>query len=188
MNKVVIGILDSRSQAENLISRLQSAGIDPADISALLPDKHGTTDFAHEHGTKAPEGAVAGAGAGGVLGGTLGLLMGIGSLAIPGLGPFIAAGPLMAALSGAAAGAAIGGLTGALVGMGIPEVEAKHYEGKLKGGNILMAVHTEDAEELSSIEDLMKESGAEHVTSTSEASVPKERSYKQPRPSRRQST
>jgi hypothetical protein len=188
MNKVVIGILDSRSQAEDLVSRLQSAGISAADISALLPDKHGSTDFAHEHGTKAPEGAVAGAGAGGLLGGTLGLLVGIGSLAIPGLGPFIAAGPLMAALSGAAAGAAVGGLTGALVGMGIPEVEAKHYEGKLKGGNILLAVHTEDADERSTVEDIMKECGAEHVSSTTEASVPKERSYKQPRAPRRPAT
>jgi hypothetical protein len=179
MKKVILGIVDSRSQAERIVSELRSAGIDPADISALLPDKHGTQDFAHEHKTKAPEGATTGAAAGGVLGGTLGLLAGIGALAIPGLGPLIAAGPLLAAMSGAGAGAAVGGLTGALVGLGIPELEAKHYEGKVKGGNILIAVHTEDSDEQSSTEDIMKENGAEHVSSTSEASVPKARSYKQ---------
>ncbi len=184
MNKVIIGILEKRSQAEDAVRRLQDAGIDSADISALLPDKHGTTDFAHEHGTKAPEGAVAGAGAGGVLGGTLGLLAGIGSLAIPGLGPLIAAGPLMAAMSGAAAGAAVGGLTGALVGLGIPEMQAKHYEGKVKGGNILLAVHTEDDDEQTIAEEIMKECGAEHVSSTSEASVPKAKAYKQDRGAR----
>lgn len=180
MKKVTLGIVDSRSQAENVVSELRNAGIDPGDISALLPDKHGTTDFAHEHSTKAPEGAATGAGAGGVLGGTLGLLAGIGALAIPGLGPLIAAGPLLATMSGAAAGAAVGGLTGALVGLGIPEIEAKHYEGKIKGGNILIAVHTEDSDEQSIVEDIMKECEVQHVSSTSEASVPKARSPKQP--------
>src|SRR5215213_771282 len=130
--KSVIAIVDNSSQADSVVSSLQASGISPSQISVLSPDKRGTKDFAHEHNTKAPEGAVAGAGAGGMLGGTLGLLAGIGALAIPGLGPFIAAGPLLATLSGVAAGATVGGVTGALVGMGIPEVEAKRYEGKLR--------------------------------------------------------
>src|SRR6185503_3754345 len=132
----------------------QSVGFTPNDVSVLFPDKQGTKDFAHEHNTKAPEGAVAGAGTGGVLGGTIGLLAGIGALAIPGLGPFIAAGPLMAALSGAAAGAAVGGITGALIGLGIPEIEAKKYEGKLRGGNILLAVHVDSSEEESRVSEI----------------------------------
>jgi tetrahydromethanopterin S-methyltransferase subunit C len=140
----------------------------------LLPDVKGTRDFAHEHHTKAPEGAAAGAGAGGVLGGTLGLLAGIGALAIPGVGPLIAAGPVLAALSGAAAGAAVGGLTGALVGLGIPELEARAYEGKVKSGNILIAVHTDAREAEKAAEQILKEAGAHHVGATSEASVPKE--------------
>src|ERR1700742_4582271 len=135
MKKAIIGISDSSERAEAVLENLKAAGIRSDNVSVLLPDKSGTKDFAHEHNTKAPEGAVAGAGAGGALGGTLGLLAGIGALPIRGLGPFIAAGPLMAALSGAAAGAAVGGLTGALVGMGIPEMEAKQYEGKIRGGN-----------------------------------------------------
>src|SRR5215204_728718 len=132
--KAVLGLVTSHAQAESVVSDL---------TSALFPDKSGTRDFAHEQNTKAPEGAIAGAGAGGALGGTLGLLAGIGALAIPGLGPFIAAGPILAALSGAAAGATVGGVTGALVGMGIPEIEAKRYEGKIRGGNLLISVHTE---------------------------------------------
>jgi hypothetical protein len=146
MKKAVIGIVDTRAEAETVLSNLKNAGIRTDDISVLFPDKSGTKDFAHEHSTKAPEGAVAGAGTGGVVGGTLGLLAGMGALAIPGFGPLIAAGPLMAALSGAAAGATLGGIAGALVGLGIPEIEAKHYEGKIKGGNILVAVHTETSE------------------------------------------
>src|SRR5205807_9076492 len=113
------------------------------DISVLLPDKTGTRDFAHEKGTKAPEGAVTGAGTGGILGGALGWLAGIGAIAIPGLGPFIAAGPIMAALSGAAIGASAGGILGTLVGMGIPEYEAKRYESKIREGRILLSVHSE---------------------------------------------
>jgi len=179
MKKATIGILDSRSQAETVVMNLESAGVRPEDISALLPDKHGTKDFAHEQGTKAPEGAITGAGAGGVLGGTLGLLVGIGTLAIPGLGAFIAAGPLLASLSGAAAGATIGGVTGALIGMGIPEIDAKHYEGKLKSGNILIAVHTENSDQQKIAERVLKEGGAKNVNSTSEASVPKDRANKQ---------
>src|SRR6187401_2045838 len=171
--RTVIGIVETHSQAESLVASLQSAGFSGNDISALLPDKRGTKDFAHEHSTKAPEGAVVGVAGGGVLGGTLGLLAGIGALAIPGLGPFIAAGPLMAALSGAAAGAALGGVTGALVGLGIPEIEAKKYEGKVKGGNILIAVHVIDKDQEKRAEEVLKRSGAHDVVSTGEASVPK---------------
>jgi len=173
MNKSVVGIVNDRSQAETAISNLQAVGIPANSVSILLPDKSGTRDFAHEHNTKAPEGAVAGASAGGLLGGTLGLLAGIGALAIPGLGPFIAAGPLMAALSGTAAGAAVGGVTGALVGLGIPELEAKRYEGKLRAGNVLVAVHTESGDQRNAAEQALKRSGAEDVTATGEASVPK---------------
>src|SRR4030095_4237516 len=140
----VVGIVDDEARADSLVASLQAAGFAGNDISVLLPDKSGTKDFAHEHNTKAPEGAVAGVAGGGLVGGTIGLLAGIGALAIPGLGPFIAAGPLMAALSGAAAGAAVGGITGALIGLGIPEIEAKKYEGKLRGGNILVAAHVDD--------------------------------------------
>ena len=119
MKKSVIGIVESETQAEQIVSDLQAGGTPSSQISVLFPDKRGTKDFAHEHNTKAPEGAVAGVGAGGVIGGTIGLLAGIGALAIPGVGPLIAAGPLMAALSGAAAGATVGGVAGALVGLGI---------------------------------------------------------------------
>src|SRR5688572_11929029 len=159
-NRVVIGIVDSEIEAENLLQRLREAGFETQEISAIFPDKRGSRDFAHEHNTKAPEGAVVGATGGGLLGGTLGLLAGIGAIAIPGLGAFIAAGPLMAALSGAAAGAAVGGVTGALVGLGIPELEAKSYEGKLKGGNILLAVHADDRDWQKKAEDILKRNGA----------------------------
>ena len=172
-NRTVIGIVETQAQAEAIVNSLQSSGFARSRISALFPDKQGTTDFAHEHHTKAPEGAVAGAAGGGVLGGTLGLLAGIGALAIPGLGPFIAAGPLLAALSGAAAGAAVGGVTGALVGLGIPEIEAVKYEGKLRGGNILLAVHVEDRNEESLARDVLSRGGAHDVSATREASVPK---------------
>jgi len=173
MKKAVMCIVQTQNQADAVVGQLQQAGFPNNDISVLFPDKKGTRDFAHEHNTKAPEGAVAGAGAGGVLGGTLGLLAGIGTLAIPGLGPFIAAGPLLATLSGAAAGATVGGVTGALVGMGIPEIEAKRYEGKLRGGNILIAVHTENGEQQKRAEQICKTAKAEDVFATSEASVPK---------------
>ncbi len=174
-NTTVIGIVDSQSQAEQIVSALQNGGVPVSDISVLLPDKRGTKDFAHEHHTKAPEGAVAGVAGGGLVGGTIGLLAGIGALAIPGLGPFIAAGPLMAALSGAAAGAAVGGVAGALIGLGIPELEAKKYEGKLKGGNILMAVHVDNGEERKRAEEILKRGNAHDISTTSEASVPKEK-------------
>jgi hypothetical protein len=171
--KAIIGLVTTEAQAQALVGELRTIGFSPNDISVLLPDTGGTRDFAHENNTKAPEGAVTGVSAGGALGGTLGLLAGIGALAIPGLGPFIAAGPLMAALSGAAVGAAVGGVTGALVGMGIPEIEAKQYEGKIKSGNILVAVHTEDGKEADRAKDVYKRLGATDVSSLSEAGVPK---------------
>ena len=136
----VFGIVKSHSQAERLVEELQAAGFPASEISVLLPDSEGKHDIGHVKATKAPEGATTGATAGGVTGGVLGLLAGIGALAIPGIGPFIAAGPLMAALSGAAIGAGTGGLVGGLVGMGIPEIEAKRYQDKLKRGNYLIAV------------------------------------------------
>ena len=172
MKKAVFGIAKTENQAINIANQLQSAGFSPNDISVLFPDKTGTRDFAHEQHTKAPEGAATGAGSGAVLGGALGWLVGIGALAIPGVGPFIAAGPIMAALAGAGAGAAAGGLTGALIGMGIPELEAKQYEGKIRSGNILMSVHAEDGAEVTRAKEILKSGGAEEVSYTGEASVP----------------
>jgi uncharacterized protein YcfJ len=172
MKKSVLGIVETQLQAENVVSDLQKRGIPVSNISVLLPDKDSTRDFAHEHHTKAPEGAVAGASTGGVIGGTLGVLAGIGALAIPGLGPFIAAGPLMAALSGAAAGAAVGGFAGALIGFGIPEIEAKRYEGKIRGGNILIAVHVDSSDQQKTAQAALKEGQAHDVATTTEASVP----------------
>lgn len=177
MKRAIIGIVDSRAHAEAVVESLREYGISVNDISVLFPDKRGTQDFAHINSTKAPEGAIAGVSTGGLLGGTLGLLAGIGALAVPGLGPFIAAGPLMAALSGAAAGATLGGLTGALVGMGIPEFEAKIYDGKVRGGNILIAVHVESPEGRKMVEDILERHGANNVAATYEASVPKDRSH-----------
>lgn len=172
MKKAVMCIVQSQVEADAVVGELQRAGFANNDISALFPDQQGTRDFAHEHNTKAPEGAVAGVGAGGLLGGTLGLLAGIGALAIPGLGPFIAAGPILATLSGVAAGATVGGVAGALVGFGIPEIEAKRYEGKLRSGNILIAVHTENGEEQKTAENVFKTASASDVFATTEASVP----------------
>ncbi len=167
-NKAVIGIFSNQAQAEQAVLALRNSGFVDNDISVLFPDKEGTRDFAHEQGTKAPEGAIAGVGAGGAVGGTLGLLAGIGALAIPGLGPFIAAGPILAALSGAAAGAAVGGVTGALVGLGIPEIEAKQYEEKIKGGNILMSVHVEDLDHRKKAKRILEQSHASDICVTGE--------------------
>jgi uncharacterized membrane protein len=172
MSKSVNCIVRNEVQAGHILDRLRAAGFSNNDISALLPDKRGTKDFAHEHNTKAPEGAATGAGAGGIVGGALGWLAGIGALAIPGVGPLIAAGPLMAALSGAAVGAAVGGISGALVGMGIPEYEAKRYEGKIKAGNILLSVNAEDTRRVKIIKDVFEEFDAEDISATAEASVP----------------
>jgi hypothetical protein len=165
----VLCIAKSEEQADRIVSDLLGAGFSDGDISVLFPDKRGTRDFAHEKGTKMPEGAAAGAATGGVVGGTLGLLAGIGTLAIPGLGPFIAAGPIMAALSGAAAGAAAGGLTGALVGLGIPEYEAKQYESKVKGGNLLISVHTDDRAQRSRAKEICERNKAEDIATAGEA-------------------
>src|ERR1051325_10251994 len=143
---VVFGLFDTRVQLEAAIDGLRTEGFRESDLSALLPDIESTSELAHEKHTKAPEGALAGAATGGVVGGTLGLLVGLGALAIPGLGPFIAAGPIMAALAGAGAGGAVGTLTGALVGLGIPEYEAKRYEGIVKKGGILVSVHADDGD------------------------------------------
>src|SRR5512141_1302857 len=147
--KSVFCITTSRGQAEGIVDQLKNARFSSNDISVLFPGKDTTRDFAHEKNTKAPEGAVTGAGTGGVLGGALGWIVGIGALAIPGVGPFIAAGPIMAALSGAAIGAAAGGIAGGLIGLGIPEIEAKRYDGRIKAGNLLISVHTENSEEIS---------------------------------------
>jgi len=171
MSKAVFCIAKNQTQAEAIVDQLKMAGFSYDDISVLFPDKQGSKDFAHEHHTKAPEGAATGAGAGGVVGGTLGLLAGIGSLAIPGVGPFIAAGPIMAALSGAAVGAAVGGIAGALIGLGIPEYEAKRYEGKIRKGNILISVHTEDSNEAARVKEIFEQNNAEDIASTKEAGV-----------------
>lgn len=169
-SKAIIGLVSTQTQAETILDELGRAGVPSSDVSVLMPDKKSTRDFAHEKNTKAPEGAVTGASAGGVLGGTLGLLAGIGALAIPGLGPFIAAGPIMAALSGAAAGAAVGGIAGALVGMGIPEIEAKQYESKIKGGGILLSVHAE-GDRVKTVKTILESGGAKDIAVAGEKSV-----------------
>lgn len=172
--KSVFCIATSHEQADRIVDHLKNTNFYSNDISVLFPDKESTHNFAHEKHTKAPEGAVAGAGAGGILGGTLGWIAGIGSLAIPGVGPFIAAGPIIAALSGVALGATVGGIAGGLVGLGIPEFEAKRYEGKIKEGNILISVHTENSSELKKAEEIFKKMGAHDICSTGESSVPHE--------------
>jgi hypothetical protein len=169
--KSVFCIAKNESQACNIVGNLQSAGFSNNDISVLLPDTASTREFAHEKGTKAPEGAVTGAGTGGVLGGVLGWLAGIGALAIPGIGPFVAAGPIMAALSGAAIGAATGGLVGTLIGMGIPEYEAKRYESRLREGRILIAVHSENSDETKRAKEIFERAGAEDISTAGEQSV-----------------
>jgi hypothetical protein len=156
-------------QANHIIADLKAAGFMNNDISALLPDKRGTKDFAHEHNTKAPEGATTGGVAGLGVGAALGWLAGIGALAIPGVGPFIAAGPIMAALGGAAVGTATGGVIGALVGMGIPEFEAKRYDAKVRDGNILISVHTEDGKQRDVAKDIFKRCNADDISTGSEA-------------------
>ncbi|MEO8617091.1 MAG: hypothetical protein ABI600_18280 [Luteolibacter sp.] len=168
----VFCIAKSLDQADQIVDRLQSAHFSKSNISVLFPDKGATRDFAHEKNTKAPEGAVTGAGTGGVVGAALGLAAGIGALAIPGVGPFIAAGPIMAALSGAALGATLGGVAGGLIGMGIPELEAKVYEGKLKEGNILISVHTHDHDEVTKAKEIFEHAHATDICSTSDSSTP----------------
>ena len=171
MAKSVYCLADSETQAVSIIDALRAGGFSNDAISVLFPDRGTSRDFAHERHTKAPEGATAGVSAGGLLGGAIGWLAGIGALSIPGLGPFIAAGPIMAAFSGAAMGAAVGGLTGALVGLGVPEFEAKRYEGKILSGNVLISVHAEGAEERRRVKDIFERAGASDVSSTDEARV-----------------
>jgi uncharacterized membrane protein len=167
MPKSIVGIAKSRSQVETALDDLQSA-VSSKDISVLMPESGDTPELGTVKATKTPEGATTGAVAGGAIGGTVGLLAGIGALAIPGLGPFVAAGPIMAALSGAAAGATAGGVVGALVGLGIPEYEAKAYEERIKKGGYLVAVHVEDSEKGDVVRDIMKRHGLEDISSVSE--------------------
>jgi len=168
-NAAVFGIYPSYATVESGVDGLKAAGFNSRDISVLFPQSAGSKDFAHEKGTKAPEGATAGAGTGAVVGGTLGWLVGIGALAIPGLGPFIAAGPIVAALAGVGVGGAVGGITGALIGMGIPEYEAKRYEGRVKDGGILLSVHSDSSEWTKKAKQILEATGAEDISSTSES-------------------
>jgi hypothetical protein len=170
-NTSVFGIYRDRAHVEGGVDELVAAGFRAEDISVLLPDNVGTKDFAHERNTKAPEGAATGAGAGAVVGGTLGLLAGIGALAIPGLGPFIAAGPIMGALAGLGSGGVVGGLIGTLVGMGIPEYEAKRYEGMVKTGGVLLSVHCDNSDWVKRAKKTLEQTGAEGISSSGESSA-----------------
>src|SRR4029450_2181476 len=168
-NTAAFGIFSTRADVERTVDALRAEGFRNTDISVLYPLNVGTKHFAHEEASKAPEGATTGGVTGAVLGGALGWLAGIGSLAIPGLGPFIAAGPILAALAGAGVGGAVGGVTGALVGMGIPEYEAKRYEGRVKSGGILLSVHCDNSEWTKKAKEILERTGAEDVSSTGEA-------------------
>ncbi|HEX4749509.1 MAG TPA: general stress protein [Bryobacteraceae bacterium] len=168
-NKAVFGIYNSREAAEGAVDRLLASNFRNEDISVLLQDNVGTKDFAHEKHTKAPEGATTGVVAGGVIGGTIGALIGIGALAIPGLGPLIAAGPIIAALTGVGSGGVVGGIIGALVGMGIPEYEAKRYEGRIKEGGILLSVHCDNVDWIKKAKEVLVDTGAEEIASAEEA-------------------
>lgn len=170
-NTAAFGIYPDEISLRTGIEALQRADFRTEDISVLFPENQGTKDFAHEKGTKAPEGAATGAGSGAVVGGVLGWLAGVGTIAIPGVGPFLAAGPIVAALAGVGVGGAVGGLTGALIGAGIPEYEAKRYEGLIKKGGILISVHCDDSDWTSKAKDIMERTGADDVSSTSEASA-----------------
>ncbi|MDP9161658.1 MAG: general stress protein [Acidobacteriota bacterium] len=177
-NTAAFGIYKTRANAETAVDALRQAEFRNTDISVLFPDNAGTKDFAHEKNTKAPEGAATGAGSGAVIGGTLGWLAGIGALAIPGLGPFIAAGPIVATLAGVGVGGAVGGITGALIGMGIPEYEAKRYEGRVKDGGILLSVHCDDSAWTKKAKEILERTGAEDVSSTGEAGADWQKSDK----------
>lgn len=168
-NTAVFGIYPTYASVEGGVEALVSAGFRKEDISVLMPENVGSKDFAHEKGTKAPEGAATGAGTGGVVGGVLGVLAGVGLLAIPGLGPFIAAGPIMAGLAGLGVGAAVGGIAGALIGMGIPEYEAKRYEGRIKEGGILLSVHSDNSDWTKRAKEILERTGAQDISSTGEA-------------------
>jgi hypothetical protein len=168
----VFGIFATRTSTETAADSLVKAGFPAADISVLLPESlGGANEMGTEKATKAPEGTAAGVTSGGIIGGTLGVLAGVGLLAIPGLGPFIAAGPIMAGLAGLGVGGAVGGVTGALIGVGVPEFEAKRYEGRLKDGRILLSVHCNTSEEIKRAKGLLKDMGADDVSSTGEAST-----------------
>lgn len=170
-NTAVFGIYPDYATVENGVDALKAGGFRNTDISVLFPENVGTKDFAHKKETKAPEGVTAGVTTGAVIGGGLGWLAGIGALAIPGLGPFIAAGPIMAALAGVGVGGAVGGITGALIGMGIPEYEAKRYEGRVREGGILLSVHSDDSEWTKRAKEILHHTGAQDVASTGEASA-----------------
>ena len=169
-NKAVFAIYSTRAGAEHAAEMLLSSGFSTSDISVLLPENLGSKEMGTEKSTKAPEGTAAGAGTGAVIGGTLGLLAGIGALAIPGIGPLIAAGPIVATLAGLGVGGTVGGLAGALIGLGIPEFEAKRYEGRLLRGGILLSVHCETSEEIKRAKSVLEATRAEDVSSTSESS------------------
>ena len=170
-NTAVFGIYQTYEGVETAVDALKAAGFRNTDISVLFPENVGTKDFAHEKATKAPEGATAGAGSGAVVGGALGWLAGIGALAIPGVGPFIAAGPIMAALAGVGVGGAVGGIAGALIGLGIPEYEAKRYEGRVKKGGILLSVHSDNSDWTKKAKEILVHTGAEDVSSSGEANA-----------------
>lgn len=170
-NTAAFGIYPDEASLRRGVDTLQLEGFRMEDISVLFPENAGTKDFAHEKGTKAPEGAATGAGSGAVVGGVLGWLVGVGTIAIPGVGPFLAAGPIMAALAGAGVGGAVGGLTGALIGMGIPEYEAKRYEGRVRDGGILISVHCDNSDWTSKASDILERTGANDVSSTGESSA-----------------
>ncbi|HEY2451068.1 MAG TPA: general stress protein [Scandinavium sp.] len=170
-NTAVFGIYPNTTSAETAVDHLVAAGFSNQDVSVLMADTNSAKEFAHEKNTKAPEAATVGATTGGVVGGTLGLLAGIGALAIPGVGPLIAAGPIMAALAGFGVGGAVGGLVGALVGMGIPEYEAKRYEGRVKDGGVLLSVHCDTSEEITRAKDILKTTGGEDIASSGEKSA-----------------
>src|SRR5436853_2612901 len=172
-NTAAFGIYRDRISVDSAVDALRAADFRNTDISVLFPENEGTKDFAHEKHTKAPEGTATGATSGAVIGGGLGWLAGIGALAIPGLGPLIAAGPIVAALAGVGAGGAIGGLAGALVGMGIPEYEAKRYEGRVKEGGILLSVHSDDSQWTKKAKEILERTGAQDVSSTGEAASEK---------------
>lgn len=168
-NTVVYGLFETRAALESAVTQLKTAGFLSSDISALLPSVGDTKEFAHQKDTKAPEGATTGAGAGAVLGGTLGWLAGIGTLAIPGIGPFVAAGPILGGLAGAGIGGAVGGIAGALVGMGIPEYEAKRFESSVKDGGLLLSVHAGEGDWVSRAKEIFKQCGAHDISSSAEA-------------------
>jgi hypothetical protein len=170
-NTAVFGIYSTVAQAEVAVDALVNDGFSNADVSVLMSDNQGSKDFAHEKNTKAPEGTTTGVATGGAVGGTLGLLAGIGALAIPGVGPLIAAGPIMATLAGVGVGGAVGGIVGALVGMGIPEYEAKRYEGRIKEGGVLLSAHCDTSEQIDRAKEILKQTGATDIASAGEEAV-----------------